>query len=301
MNKGIKILIGPSTFAAVDREPMDKLVRNGFEVIPNPFGRKLTREELLKLLPGVQGLIAGLETLDRQVLQNSELKVISRCGAGISNVDLNAAQELGIKVFSTPDAPTEAVAELVIGAMISLLRHIPQMNLDLHGGQWAKKIGLQLEGKTVAIIGFGRIGRRVAELLQPFRTKIIVIDPIVNKEAGLEIRSLKEALPLADIITIHASGEDAILGPREFALMKKGALLLNCARGNLVDEKQLLAALESGTVQEAWLDCFVDEPYSGPLTKYPQVIITPHVGSYTVECRRQMEMEAVDNLIKAFK
>ncbi len=139
MNKHVKILIGPSTFAAVDKEPMDKLVKNGFEVIPNPFGRKLTREELLKLLPGIHGLIAGLETLDRQVMQNSELEVISRCGAGISNIDIAAAKELGIKIFYTPDAPTEAVAELVMGAMISLLRHIPQMDLDLHSGKWAKK------------------------------------------------------------------------------------------------------------------------------------------------------------------
>ncbi len=164
-----------------------------------------------------------------------------------------------------------------------------------------KKIGLQLEGKTVAIIGFGRIGRRVADLLRPFKTKIIVVDPVVNKTVGVEIRSLEEALPLAEIITVHASGDKAILGPREFALMKKGTYLLNCARGNVIDEKQLLATLESGAVSGAWLDCFGDEPYTGPLIKYPQVIITPHAGSYTTECRRQMEMEAVDNIIKAFK
>lgn len=296
-----KILIGPSTFAAEDTAPMDKLIKNGFEVIRNPVGRKLTQKELINLLPGTQGLIAGLETLNRQILESSSLKVISRCGAGMSNIDLKAAEELGIKIFSTPDAPTESVAELVIGAMLSLIRYIPQMNSDLHNGKWTKKIGIQLEGKTITIIGFGRIGRRVAEILKPFRVKILSVDQNCNIETdGVQIVHLHEALPQSDIITIHASGDEEILGQMEFPLMKKGVFLLNCARGNTIDEKELLKGLESGWISGAWIDCFVTEPYNGQLNKYPQVIITPHVGSYTFECRRKMEMEAVDNIIKGF-
>lgn len=301
MQKRIKILIGPSSFAAMDIAPMDKLVENGFEVIQNPFGRKLTQEELINLLPGAHGLIAGLETLNRQILENSDLKVISRCGAGISNIDLKAAEELGIKIYSTPDAPTEAVAELVIGAMLSLTRHIPQMNFDLHNGKWIKKIGIQLEGRTIAIIGFGRIGRRVAEILKPFKVRILAVDQSRNIEVdGTQIVNLHEALPQSDIITIHTSGDEEVLGQEEFALMKNGVFLLNCARGNTINEKELIRGLDNGRISGAWLDCFVTEPYNGQLNRYSQVIMTPHVGSYTLECRRKMEMETVDNIIKGF-
>jgi D-3-phosphoglycerate dehydrogenase len=157
-----KILIGPSSFAALNYTPKQKLIDAGLQVIDNPFKRKLTKEELIKLLPGVIGVIAGLEPLDREVMEKSDLKVISRCGSGMSNVDEEAAQDLGVKVYSTPEAPVKAVAELTIGAMLSLLRSIPHMNDDLHAGGWSKKIGTQLHGKIVAIIGYGRIGSYVA-------------------------------------------------------------------------------------------------------------------------------------------
>jgi len=297
-----KVLIAPSVFATPDSTPLEKLIRNGFELIKNPYGRKLTREELVHLLPGVQGLIAGLETLNRDILKSSNLRVISRCGSGISNIDLDAARELRINVFSTPEAPTNAVAELTIGAMISLIRYIPQMNSDLHNAKWTKKIGSQLEGRAVIIIGFGRIGRKIAELLMPFRVNIIAVDPDCNLTSkGVRFLSLEEALPQADIITIHAAGDRIILGRKEFAAMKNGVFLLNCARGNIIDEAELVRSLENGLVSGAWLDCFSEEPYVGPLTKYPQVILTPHVGSYTAECRKRMEMEAVDNLITGFQ
>lgn len=296
------ILIAPSTFAASDSAPIDKLLVNDFEIIKNPYGRKLTADELIKLLPGVYGMIAGLETLDRKVLKSSGLKVISRCGAGITNVDLEAAKELGIKVFSTPDAPTQAVAELTLGAMLSLIRNISGMNLDLHNKKWSKKIGLQLEGSTVAIIGFGRIGRRVAELLKAFKANLIAVDPYYKEAVdGVPVIPLDKALREADIITIHSSADKLILGEKDFSLMKDGVFLLNCSRGNAIDEEALARALDSGKVAGAWLDCFQEEPYTGPLIKYPQVILTPHAGSYTSSCRTRMEIEAVDNLIKGFR
>ncbi|MFH1190090.1 MAG: phosphoglycerate dehydrogenase [Candidatus Omnitrophota bacterium] len=296
-----KVLIGPSTFATADRTPVDKLVKSGFEVVNNPFGRKLAPEELTKLLPGVSGIIAGLETLDRKTLEGSDLKVISRCGAGMSNVDIAAASGLGIKVFNTPDAPTNAVAELAVGGMICLMRHISRADKEMHAGKWPKKIGAQVEGKTITIIGYGRIGRRVAKLLKPFEVKIIAVEPNVKGPTdGIPVLSIGEALPRSDVVTIHTSGDDVVLGPGQFALMKKGALLMNCARGAAIDEGALMNALDSGAVAGAWLDCFRDEPYNGPLVKYPQVLLTPHIGSYTVECRRRMEMEAVDNLIGGF-
>ena len=219
----------------------------------------------------------------------------------MSNVDLKAAKELGIKVCSTPEAPVQAVAELTLGAMLNLLRMIPQMDKDLHEGKWIKRTGSQLEEKTVAIIGFGRIGRCVAKLLSPFKVRIVVVDPFL-KEVPDNITSvpLEDALASADIIAIHSSGKDCVMGAREFAMIKKGAFLLNAARGDLIDEKTLITALKDGSVAGAWLDTFNQEPYNGPLREYPQVILTPHVGSYTKECRSRMEMEAVENLIQAF-
>jgi D-3-phosphoglycerate dehydrogenase len=295
-----KILIGPSSFGAVDSAPLEQLRASGFEVQTNPFGRKLTEEELIELLPGVVGLVAGLEPLTESVLKQSELRAISRSGVGMSNVDLDAAQRLGIAVRNTPDAPTVAVAELTLGAMLALLRQIVPMSVDLHAGRWTRHPGAQLEGRTVVVVGFGRVGRRVSALLLAFGAKVIAVDPHVQStESPVELLSLDEALRRADVVTVHASGEQPVLGGPELQLLKPGAFVLNCGRGELIDEEALCAALQSGRVAGAWIDTFAEEPYSGPLTRYPQVLLTPHVGSFTVECRRRMEMEAVENLLDA--
>ena len=294
----MRVLIGPSSFGFEDNSPMEKLLENGFEVTVNPFKRKLTKEELLNLLTDdTLGLIAGLEPLDRDVLESSTLRVISRVGTGLTNIDLKVAEKLGIKVCYTPSGPTTAVAELTIGTMLTLIRMVSQMDRDLHGNKWNKRIGFQLKGKTVAIIGFGRIGRKVAELLQPFNVDVIVVDPFLEEYINNYVfLPLAEALPQADIITIHSSGENCILGKREFAMLKKGVYLLNPARGGLVSESSLIEALNNSTVRGAWIDSFQNEPYSGPLINYDNVILTPHVGSYTIECRRKMEMEAVNKI-----
>jgi D-3-phosphoglycerate dehydrogenase len=303
-----RILIGPSSFAAVDPAPLERLRAAGFEVVVNPYGRKLSERELRDLLapsaaegrPGVVGLVAGLEALTRDVLEHSELRAIVRSGAGVSNVDLEAAASLGIRVSNTPDAPTTAVAELTLGAMLALLRHIAGMNARLHDGQWSRTVGGQLEGRTVAVIGYGRIGRRVAELVQAFRARVMVVDPHVRAvDAPFAHVRLDEALGQADIATVHAAGDATIVGASELARVKRGLLLLNAGRGGLIDEAALRAALDAGIVAGAWLDTFEEEPYSGPLCGYPQVLLTPHIGSLTAECRRRMDAEAVDNLLAA--
>lgn len=301
--KGVKILLGPSSFASLDYSPMKKLLEAGCEVIDNPYKRKLTEEELLELLDNdISGLIAGLEPLNRKVLSDSKLKVISRCGSGMTNVDLEAARDLGIKVYSTPDGPTSAVAELTLGVLLSLLRFIPQMNEDLHQGKWNKKIGMQLEGKTVVIIGFGRIGKRFAELLEAFNVKIIIVDTCVNNNSfKYPLLPLEEALVNADIISLHCSYDEEILGEKEFSLIKNGVFILNAARGGVINEMCLRKSLDSGKVAGAWLDTFEQEPYCGSLKEYPQVILTPHVGSYTRECRKSMETDAVENLLSGFQ
>ena len=299
---GRRVLIATSSFAAMDDTPLRLLEAAGLAAVPNPHRRKLTRSELLELLAeDVVGLLAGLEELDREVLACSHLKVVSRVGSGMSNVDVTAAGELGIAVCSTPDAPVTAVAELTVGAMLAMVRQLPQMSQALHEGVWDKRIGGQLEGKTVAIVGFGRIGRRVGELLTPFRVRLLAVDPYLDgsEVVGVPLLPLEAALPLADIITLHVGGEECLLDEPAFGLMKDGVFVLNAARGGLIDEEALVRALDSGKVAGAWLDTFTDEPYAGPLRAYPNVLLTPHVGSYTDECRRRMETEAVQNLLHA--
>lgn len=297
-----RILIGPSSFGVVDSAPVERLRDAGFDVTLNPFNRKLTERELLDLLPGVVGLIAGLELLSGAVLERSELRVISRSGAGMSNVDLDAARRLGIVVRSTPDAPASAVAELTVGAMLSLLRRIVPMNASLHEGAWTRLPGGQIEGRTVAVVGFGRIGRRVARLLLAFGAQVIAVDPDVSSvDPPIALATLDDALPRADIVTLHASGDTMVLGPGELLRLKPGALVLNAGRGGMVDEASLCRALDADRIAGAWIDVFSEEPYSGPLTRYPQVLLTPHAGSFTAECRRQMEMEAVENLLDALQ
>lgn len=296
-----KILIAPSTFAAVDKSPLESLRRAGLDIIINPYGRKLNREELTALLSGVTGIIAGLEPLDRAVLAASQLRVISRCGAGLDNVDLQAAQDLGIRVCSTPDAPTEAVAELTVAMMILLCRQVPQMSRALSEGVWKKITGFQLRGKTVVVVGFGRIGQAVARLLRPFDSRLIRVDPFADPSIpdSCDLLPLHDALSQADVITLHASGDRELLGREAFSAMKRGVILLNAARGAFIDENELANALTNGTVSGAWLDTFSQEPYDGPLKSFPQVILTPHIGSYSAQCRSLMEMQATENLLFA--
>lgn len=299
-----QVLITTSTFAVVDRSPLDRLEAAGLDVRQNPFGRRLTRDEILHQLTSdpVVGLVAGLEPLDRGVLEASQLKVVSRVGSGVSNVDLEAAADLGIVVHTTPDGPTSAVAELTVGALLCLLREIHLLDRDLQNGAWNKRTGGQIEGRTILIVGFGRIGRRVASLVEAFGAEVIVYDPFVGSSSvRYPVLSLEDALGAADVASFHLSGDDCVLGMSELEHVRPGMLLLNAARGGVISEEALLAGLESGAFGGAWLDVFSDEPYSGPLIGHPRVLLTPHVGSYTAECRSRMETDAVENLLSVLE
>ena len=298
----MKIAIGPSSFASVDKTPLEVLQSKGLEVINNPFSRKLTENEIIAHLKGVDGLIAGLEPLNSNVFQKCpDLKAIARVGIGMENVDMEAAETHKIKVSNTPDGPTDAVAEMTLAAALSLARNIVQANDALHKKKWAKSIGLGLKNTNVLIVGYGRIGRKVADLFRIMGAQILVCDPFVTKndlQSGEELLELKDGLKLADIITLHAGGDNPILTETEFKMMKKGAIVLNSARANLIDEGALIYALDSGNVSSAWLDVFWNEPYTGKLTDYDQVLLTPHMSTYSVQCRRDMEMAAVENLLR---
>jgi D-3-phosphoglycerate dehydrogenase len=304
MSSDLIVAVGPSSFGDPDPSPLQRLADAGVHVRSNPYRRKLTALETIDHLRGAHGLLAGLEPLNRDVLSAARdtLRAVARVGIGMSNVDMIAAREMGIHVSNTPDGPTDAVAEMTLAALLSIARRLDESNVALHQRQWRKSVGFGLSGTRVLIVGFGRIGRRVAELLLAFGSEVLVTDPAIDAlPAGFEmcrIVSFAEGLAAADVVSLHASGDLQILGGAELAAMRAGAVLLNAARGTLVDELALADALRHGHLGGAWLDVFSEEPYSGGLCDVPQALLTPHAGTYTRQCRLAMEMQAVDNLLR---
>jgi D-3-phosphoglycerate dehydrogenase len=282
------------------------LESNGFEVVLNPYGRKLKLEEVATLAKGCVGIIAGTEPLTEEVLrQLPDLNAISRCGTGLDNVDVGAARKRGIAVRTTPDAPTQAVAELTVALILNVLRRINFMDRQVRSGAWSKEMGRLLSGKTVGIIGLGRVGRRVTKLSRSFGVKILASELKPDKKWAeknkVSLTSLEELLRESDIVTLHipyTKQNRNLINAKRLKIMKRGAILINTSRGGLVDEDALYQALKGGHLGGAALDAMEIEPYHGSLKELDSVILTPHIGSYAIEARVQMEMEAAKNLIR---
>lgn len=290
-------------------EPFDILQENGYEVINNPYGRKLTEDEVIELAKDCVGIIAGVEPLTPRVMDAlPNLKCISRVGVGMDNVDLEYAKLKGIIVVNTPDGPTRGVAELTLAMTLSLLRRIPQANAALHQRKWKKQIGNLFLDKKVGIIGLGRIGKSVAELFRGLKNPVIGYDPCADeiwaKENEVELASFEDVLKQADILTLHMPGnkdKSPVIGRTELAKMKDGAFLINIARGGVVDEDALYDVLKDGKLAGAAIDVYTKEPYDGPLCDLDNIIMTPHLGSYAKEGKLQMEIDAVLNFLSSVK
>jgi D-3-phosphoglycerate dehydrogenase len=305
----MRVFISTSTFAEHDKTPLKLLQDAGVDVAVNPYRRKLTADECRQLYQDIDGLIAGTESLTSEILRSAKrLRVLSRCGAGTDNVDMKAAKELGIKVFNTPDAPTQAVAELAIGLMLDLLRGISTADRQIRASTWSKNMGHLLKGKTLGIVGLGRIGRRVVALTETFHPHYIACDVAPDRQFGdkynIKFVSLEALLKRADIISVHLPyGPElkGIISAEKIGLMKPEAFLINTARGELVDEAALNSALKEKRIAGAALDVFGQEPYTGPLKERDNVILTPHIGSYAEEARVEMEVQAVKNLLQGLE
>jgi len=298
------ILITTSSFGTHAPELIDRLQDAGLQVVLNPFKRKLTEAEVTSLVEEHQpvGMIAGVEPLTRQVFQKApNMKVISRCGIGMDAVDLDAARDLGIVVTNTPDAPTIPVAELTIGMILCLYRSIHVSDASIRAGGWQRPMGHLLFGKKIGIIGCGRIGSSVAKLLTAFGCEILGCDPICKEHDLICMTESKRLLAEADIVCLHVPYSDQThhyMNEQRIRSMKKGAVLVNTARGGLIDEDALLAALQDGHLAGAAIDSFEQEPYNGPLKDIPNIVMTAHMGSYAKEGRIMMEQQAVDNLLR---
>lgn len=292
----MKVVVGASSFAASSDKAINMLRDAGVEVIKNPFGRKLTKEETIDHLKGADGLLAGLEVLDEEVLSAApELKAIARIGIGMDNVDKEACKRHNIKLSNTPDAPTAAVAEMALAALLTIGHEIIPCNKDVHNMVWKKRIGFSLIGLKVLIIGYGRIGRRFADHLRALGSEILIYDPW---QKDISEDSLPDALSRADVVSLHASGKEMILTAEKMDAMKDGATILNCARGALIDEDALFERLKTGKIGHYWGDVFSEEPYTGKLTECENAILTPHISTYNSLCRESMETEAVINIME---
>ena len=301
----MQILISTSSFNLDNFTALGELKKAGIDVKLNPFGTRLSQDQVIELLgKDTVGIIAGLESLNATVLQSATaLKVIARVGVGLDSVDLTTAAKLGITVLNTPDAPTSAVAELTIGHILGLLRNITATDRQIRSNKWQGQMGHLLETKTVGVVGYGRIGQRVAKLLGAFGAKVVVCDPHTSTKDFANL-SLDELCRKADVLTLHLpydADSHHLIGERQFNLMKKGSFFVNISRGGLVDEQALFNELESGHLAGAALDCFEQEPYSGPLSKLENVQMTAHMGTYARETRDRMEQEASRLMVEALR
>lgn len=302
------ILITTSTFEYLSDSQISSLRDQHLQVMFNPFKRKLTEEEVVSLFEKYDpvGMIAGVEPLTSRALQKTRnLKVISRCGVGLDSVDLEAARNFGIVVTNTPDAPTIPVAELTIGLILCVLRQIHVTDSGIRQAKWVRPMGSLLHGKTVGIFGCGRIGTCVAKLLSGFECRTLGYD-ITNKDDNIYYTkvSIEELFNQSDILTLHLSYSPEshhIINQGKLQLMKKGAILINAARGGLVNEEALYEALKSGHLGGAAVDSFEEEPYTGPLRELSNVLLTAHIGSYAKEARMMMEKQAWENLLDELK
>ncbi|XP_041120341.1 D-3-phosphoglycerate dehydrogenase-like [Polyodon spathula] len=285
------------------------LQENGIAVTEK---QNLSKDELIDEMKGYEGLIVRSATkVTADVINAAEnLKIIGRAGTGVDNVDVEAATKKGIIVMNTPSGNTTSAAELTCGMIVSLSRQIPQAVMSMKAGNWDRKkfMGAELYGKTLGIVGLGRIGKEVAIRMQSFGMKTVGYDPIIPPEVsatfGVEQMSLERLWPLCDYITVHTPlmpSTTGLLNDESFAKCRKGVKVINCARGGIIDEGALLRALESGQCGGAGLDVFIDEPPKDwSLVNHPGVVSCPHLGANTKEaqirCGRDIATQIVEML-----
>jgi D-3-phosphoglycerate dehydrogenase / 2-oxoglutarate reductase len=282
-------------------------LRNAGFIVEKRTG--LSPDELSKALSDCDGLVVRSETkVTSAIMDNApRLRAVGRAGVGVDNVDVASATSRGIVVMNAPDGNTMTTAEHTFAMLLSLARRIPQANMSLKNGKWEKKrfVGVELQGKTLGIVGLGRIGRVVAKRARGFDMRVVAFDPFVAPDQGrdleLELLPLEEVCAQADFLTVHTpltAETRGIIGPKAFSRMKQGVRIVNCARGGLVDEKALYSAIKEGKVVGAALDVFEEEPVKpdNPLLSLDEVITTPHLGASTKEAQEGVAVTVAEQM-----
>ena len=302
-----KILITSTSFGQKDKTPLELLQSKGYEIIWNETGKPLSASELIVKLEGCVGVIAGLDHFTAEVFEKTAgLKIVARYGVGFDRVDLAAAKAKGVIVTNTPTANSDSVADLAVGLMLAVARHIVEAHRQTVEGRWPKLFGVSLFQKTVGLIGLGRIGSRVVQRVKGFDCRTLVYDPFIDAETAArfgcqKVDTLETLLSESDFVSLHspASSEtNQMINRQTLALMKPTAILINTARGELVHEADLLDALKNRVIGGAGLDAFAEEPPQ--VEKYqdiPNLVLTPHMGAYTTEALYNMAMDSTNDLI----
>lgn len=302
-----KALITTVPFADKNPLPIQLLESAGIGYLVNPIGRKLKEDELAEMVGDFDVLIAGTEPITEEVMSRApKLKLISRVGIGLDSVDLLAAERRGIQVSYTPDAPAPAVAELTVGMMLTLLRHVHLANAQMHRGEWHRYFGRRLSEVTIGIIGVGRIGSRVLQHLEGFGSPRVLandLQPCVLDSQGAKVEwTDKETIYRdADLISLHlplTAVTKNMIRYADLKAMKKEAVVINTSRGGIVNEADLARTLGEGHLSGAAIDVFEQEPYAGDLASIERCLLTSHMGSMSVDCRTRMEIEATEEAVR---
>lgn len=301
----MKVYVSTHPFGSTSPLPMRLIAENGFELRVNPYGRKITSPELAHEIQESEILIAGTEKITEEVLKNApKLKLISRVGIGLDGIDFALCKRYGVRVTYTPDAPTMAVAELCVGLILDLARKISSTNHALKQGIWDRHMGMLLYGKTVGILGMGRIGKSLIHLLSSFHVQFKVYDSAPDLAFGrlynVAFVSKQEIFHQSDIVSINVPLKEDTLNYITFEDLKqmpKHALLINTARGGIVNEADLYMALSQHMIAGAAIDVFEEEPYRGSLITLDNCILTCHMGASTIDSRTDMEVQALQEAI----
>jgi D-3-phosphoglycerate dehydrogenase len=306
-----KVLIAPAVFFHVQGPYVKLLKEAGFEVVYPPEPDPKTEAETLRVLEGVSAIIAGGEWFNDRVLdQLPALRVVARAGVGYDRVDVAACTRHNVALTITPTANHEAVAEHALGLLLALTRNIVRLHQDVLDGNWTRRPMVPVRGKTLGLVGLGRIGRSVAVRAQAFRLRVIACDqyadPELAKKLGIELVDLPTLLSQSDYVSLHAPINETtrhLINQKTLAQMKPGSFLVNTARGGLVNEADLLLALQSGHLAGAGLDVFEQEPtpVTNPLLKLPNVICTPHLASGDFQGNEDMGTESARNIVALYQ
>ena len=302
-----RVLITPRSFGKMDPSLFERMEALGWELVRNPFGTILNEAQLIELIADCDGMIAGVDPITADVLRAApRLKAIARYGVGTDNVDLDYCREHQIAVSRTLGANTEAVADYTFALIMAVARKLVQIDRQCRVGNWQKMISGDVYGKTLGLVGLGAIGRAVARRAQGFSMKILAFDVQWDarwaEDHQVERVSLETLYRQSDFISLHVPllpETRMMIGEKELAMFRAGSVLINTARGGLIDESALLAALQSGHLAGAGLDAFEKEPPENPLWfSLPQVVLGSHTAASTELAAREMGRMALDNLIR---
>jgi len=299
-----KIFISTIPFASSNKSPLELLEKHNIDYEINDLGRKITENELFNKIKDFDALIAGTEPITKRVLNNApKLKVISRVGVGVDNIDIEYASKKDISIRTSSEGPVTAVAEYTLGLILSMLRHIHVANHSMKQGVWKKEIGHDLFNSVVGVVGAGNIGSKVIQLLSAFMPKkIIYYDPFIKKEIPNASKvDLKELLTQSDVVTLHlplSKSTNAMISLPEIKCMKKNAILVNTARGGIIKEEDLYVALKERLIAGSAIDVFENEPYKGKLLELENCLISPHMAPMTKNARESMELDAVKQALE---